>query len=229
MSYRLGSILMAVIKKAALVRGFLGALLVFEIVTKFTDLSNYEFASFFVAVVNAWNVVAALIGEFLGKFPLIPQLSSDFVNWFVFTTSVSIPGMFGAFVYADPAEYDIPDNTNVISTMMRNRAMFYSLSVLFLLGPILFYGSMNFSPSVWEDDLLASTVETSSWNNPLVPVYFITMLIPFVLAIFFLKHYRTGVLFLLGGLLAGTLFYYSPIISEQVREFTTLLESWQAD
>ncbi|NQY97725.1 MAG: hypothetical protein HRT82_11255 [Henriciella sp.] len=221
--------LIEVLKRAAVVRGFFGMLLIFEVATRFADLSNYELARFLSSVLVAWNVIAAKIGEVIGILPFIPPLSSDLVNWVVFMTSVTIPGIFGAYVYADPKEYRTDEAPEFFSILIRSRAMFFLLSILFVLGPIIFYGAMEFSPESWETSILAPGSVSSNWENPLLGVYALSMLLPFGLAVLFLKQYRVGVLILIGAMAAGTLFYFSPIIGDEVRNVVIYLEQMQLD
>ena len=72
-------------------RGVAAAITLAAIAPNYLNLSRYEFLRALHAIIVGWNMVAEILGDFIGKILFLPELSAATVNTAIFTLSVVIP------------------------------------------------------------------------------------------------------------------------------------------
>jgi len=75
-------------------RGVAAAFALTSLVPLLFDFSRYELLRALHAIIVGWNIALTKIGQFIGKFPFIPELSSDVMNTIIFISSVTLPLFF---------------------------------------------------------------------------------------------------------------------------------------
>lgn len=73
------------------IRGVLGGISLVTIIGGFLPLERIEILRAFHAIIIGWSEITQYFGEFIGKIPIIPTLSSSFVNLLIFVGLLIVP------------------------------------------------------------------------------------------------------------------------------------------
>lgn len=74
-------------------RGVTAALAMFALIPRILDLSGLDIARVFVAIMNSLSAFFAAIGSWIGKIPLMPELSEEQVLYLTLILAVCVPAV----------------------------------------------------------------------------------------------------------------------------------------
>lgn len=162
-----------------------------SLVPNVVDLSRFQFLRAFHLIILRWEELMTLIGNFIGRLPIIPELSANMMNYILFVFSVGLPASFGLwrwakFDIAAQEALEILRNTENFGQRFRWWVKLFPLILLTAFLPFVFIGlglgTVLFFGTLMND--LETGLERFQ-NNPLAVLLNLS---PLALAIYMLTY-----------------------------------------